>query len=41
MEGYREAALCIEDRPHRGGHAGIGREMNDAITSPGGELFLA
>ncbi|KAG0134204.1 hypothetical protein HOY82DRAFT_577371 [Tuber indicum] len=36
---FREAWPCIEANPHGGGHAGVGGEMDNAISSPGDPLF--
>lgn len=33
---YARAWPCIEGRPHSGGHSGVGGEMQNPISSPGG-----
>ncbi|KAF2728831.1 Di-copper centre-containing protein [Polyplosphaeria fusca] len=30
---------CIEDRPHGGGHSGVGGQMSNGVSSPGDPLF--
>ncbi|KAI5852015.1 hypothetical protein BZA05DRAFT_445177 [Tricharina praecox] len=36
---FARAWPCIESRPHAGGHAGVGGEMMNPISSPGDPLF--
>ncbi|PWW77812.1 Di-copper centre-containing protein [Tuber magnatum] len=36
---FQEAWPCIEANPHKGGHAGVGGEMDNPISSPGDPLF--
>ncbi|KAK2735065.1 hypothetical protein FQN57_001345 [Myotisia sp. PD_48] len=36
---YEKARPCIEGAPHAGGHGGVGRQMSNAISSPGDPLF--
>jgi tyrosinase len=35
---FAEAWPCIQNRPHLGGHNGVGGEMANAISSPGGKI---
>ncbi|PUU73227.1 hypothetical protein B9Z19DRAFT_1135605 [Tuber borchii] len=36
---FQEAWPCIEANPHKGGHGGVGGEMDNPISSPGDPLF--
>jgi len=36
---FAAAWPCMEAQPHYGGHAGVGGEMSNAISSPGDPLF--
>ncbi|KAF5534722.1 di-copper centre-containing protein, partial [Fusarium napiforme] len=36
---FEDAWPCIQDKPHTGGHAGVGLEMANPISSPGDPLF--
>ena len=38
LDKFADAWPCFEDRPHQGGHKGIGGEMSSAISSPGGNV---
>ncbi|KAH8844659.1 hypothetical protein MCOR27_009202 [Pyricularia oryzae] len=36
---WERAWACIESLPHVGGHAGVGRQMANGVSSPGDPLF--
>ncbi|KLU89830.1 hypothetical protein MAPG_08799 [Magnaporthiopsis poae ATCC 64411] len=36
---WERAWQCIEAQPHTGGHGGVGRQMQNPISSPGDPLF--
>ncbi|TLD33725.1 hypothetical protein PspLS_01635 [Pyricularia sp. CBS 133598] len=36
---WQQAWECIESLPHVGGHAGVGRQMSNGVSSPGDPLF--
>ncbi|KAK0737959.1 hypothetical protein B0T18DRAFT_335390 [Schizothecium vesticola] len=39
MRDFETAWPCIEGQPHTGGHAGIGAQMGNGVSSPGDPLF--
>jgi len=39
LDKYADAWPCMENRPHQGGHQGIGGEMASAVSSPGDPIF--
>lgn len=39
MRDFETAWPCIEGQPHIGGHAGIGGQMGNGVSSPGDPLF--
>ncbi|TLS26409.1 hypothetical protein PpBr36_05572 [Pyricularia pennisetigena] len=36
---WKDAWTCIESAPHIGGHAGVGKQMGNGVSSPGDPLF--
>lgn len=36
---FATAWPCIEAQPHTGGHAGVGGQMQNGVSSPGDPLF--
>ena len=39
IESWPEAAACFHDKPHSGGHNGVGGVMADGVASPGDPLY--
>ncbi|KAK4112247.1 Di-copper centre-containing protein [Canariomyces notabilis] len=39
MKDFETAWPCIEGQPHSGGHAGVGGQMQNGVSSPGDPLF--
>lgn len=39
MRDFASAWPCIEGQPHAGGHAGVGGQMQNGVSSPGDPLF--